>query len=206
LLSRFFAGRLQRGIDRGMDENFGQQEVSEGVVVAETPAAAAVLSGDELRRVVEAAVGVRKEEAEARGELERQLAEVRAQLEGYRAKAEAAERGALVRDELRRLGVTNVELGYRAVRDEVVRREDGSLVAKTGSGEVALREFLARFVEANPELLPARGLGGSGSMAGTRDDGGGLDMDSIRPGMDPAEMERARREVARVISRSLQSR
>jgi hypothetical protein len=78
-------------------------------------------------------------------------------------------------------------------------------VGRTAGGEVALAEFLAKFVEANPELLPARRLGGSGSVGGGRvEEGSGLDVDSIRPGMDPAEMERARREVARVISRSLQ--
>ena len=77
--------------------------------------------------------------------------------------------------------------------------------ARTAGGEVGLGEYLAKFVEANPELLPARRLGGSGSVgAGRGEEGSVMDVDSIRPGMDPAEMERARREVARVISRSLQ--
>jgi hypothetical protein len=165
------------------------------------------LSEDDLRRIVEgtvAAMGGQKQEAEAKATLERQVEELRARAEEYRSKAEAAERASLVREELRRLGVTNVELGFRAVRDDVVRRDDGALVGRIGNGEVALGEYLAKFVEANPELLPARRLGGSGSLAGGRAaEGGGLDMDSIRPGMDPAEMERARREVARVIGRSL---
>ena len=62
--------------------------------------------------------------------------------------------------ELRKLGVTNVELGYRAVREDVVRREDGALVGRTAGGEVGLADFLSRFVEANPELLPALAVGG----------------------------------------------
>jgi len=166
------------------------------------------LSDDDLKRIIEgtvAAVGAKAQDGEERAALERQLGELRQAAESYKAKAESAERAAAVREELRKLGVTNVELGYRAVREDVVRREDGALVGRTAGGEVALADFLSRFVEANPELLPARRLGGSGSVGSTRsEEGSHLDVDSIRPGMDPADLERARREVARVISRSLQ--
>jgi hypothetical protein len=166
------------------------------------------LSDEDLKRIIEgtvAAVGLRTQGQDEKAALERQLVELKAAAEGYRAKADAAERGSVVREELRRLGVTNVELGFRAVREDVVRRDDGSLVGRTAGGEIGLGEYLAKFVEANPELLPARRLGGSGSVgAGRVEEGSVMDVDSIRPGMDPGEMERARREVARVISRSLQ--
>jgi hypothetical protein len=179
-----------------MDEN--AQEKNDGLK----------LSDEDLRRIIEgtvAAVGARAQGHEEKATLEKQLAELRVAAEGYRAKADAAERDSVVREELRRLGVTNVELGFRAVREDVVRRDDGSVVGRTAGGEVGLVEYLAKFVEANPELLPARRLGGSGSVgAGRGEEGSVMDVDSIRPGMDPAEMERARREVARVISRSLQ--
>jgi hypothetical protein len=164
------------------------------------------LSDEDLKRIVEgtlAALGGRKEETEARASLEQQLQQLKQTAEEYKLRAEAAERGAAVREELRKLGVTNVELAYRAVKEEVVRGGDGRLKGRAGEGEVELGEYLSKFVEANPELLPARKLGGAGSVGRRAEESLGMDMDSIRPGMDPAEMERARREVARVISRSL---
>src|SRR4051812_36720875 len=107
------------------------------------------LSDEDLKRIVEgtvAALGVRTQDGEERVALEKQLAELKQAAEGYRTQAEVAERSTAVRDELRKLGVTNVELGYRAVREDVVRRDDGSLVGKSAGGEVALAEYLAKFV------------------------------------------------------------
>ena len=49
--------------------------------------------------------------------------------------AEEAERSSAVRAELQRLGVAKIDLAFKAVQDEIVRAEDGRLVAKTESGE-----------------------------------------------------------------------
>ena len=56
----------------------------------------------------------------------------------------------------------------------------------------------------NPELLPARLAGGSGASGAQKvPPGGGVDLDKIRPGMSPEEMERVRQEIARVASQAL---
>jgi hypothetical protein len=98
-----------------------------------------------------------------------------------------------------------VDLAYRAVRDDVQRSEDGQLIARSGHVEVSLRDYLTQFVQENPELLPARMTGGSGMGSGPKvaSNTGGLDLDKIRPGMSPEELEKVRQEVSRVASQAL---
>lgn len=142
------------------------------------------------------------EERRRRENLEQRVNELIAENERARAKAEEAERSAAVRAELQKLGVAKIELAYRAVRDDIRRAEDGRLVAPDGS---EARDYLARFVGENPELLPARLGGGSGAVVGQRTSrSGGVDLDKIRPGMSAEERERVRQEIARVASQTLQ--
>ncbi|HTB11220.1 MAG TPA: hypothetical protein VK752_06610 [Bryobacteraceae bacterium] len=117
-------------------------------------------------------------------------------------KAEEADRSSTIRAELQKLGVAKVELAYRAVKDDVYRSEDGRLIAQGGAD---VREYLAQFVNENPELLPARMSGGSGASAGQRgaDGGGGIDLNMIRPGMSSEDKDRVRQEIARVASQTL---
>ena len=63
------------------------------------------------------------------------------------------------------------------------------------NGEMGLNEYLSQFVNENPELLPARIAGGSGMETAHRPTAkdGGIDMDKIRPGMSPEELERVGR-------------
>ena len=103
-----------------------------------------------------------------------------------RGKAEEAERSSAIRAELQRLGVAKVDLAYRAVKDDMYRSEDGRLLAQGGA---ELRDYLAQFVNENPELLPARISGGSGASAGQRS-GGGESGSGDR--QDPAGNERGR--------------
>ena len=44
--------------------------------------------------------------------------------------AEEAERSSSIRAELQRLGVAKVDLAYRAVKDDIQRRDDGQLIAR----------------------------------------------------------------------------
>ncbi len=144
------------------------------------------------------------EERRRREQLERRVNELIAENERSRRVAEEAERSAAIRDELRRLGVAKVELGYRAVKDDIYRTEDGRLVARTEDGEMGLREYLAKFTQENPELLPARIPGGSGAASAS--DGleePPISLDAIKPGMDPEQLNRIRKQIAQAISRTL---
>jgi hypothetical protein len=134
--------------------------------------------------------------------LEKKVNELIVENQRARAAAEEAERSASIRAELQRLGVAKVDLAYRAVKDDVYRGEDGRLMAQGGS---ALRDYLAEFVDQNPELLPARLAGGSGASAGQRHgpETGTVDLGRIRPGMSAEEMEKVRQEVARVAAQTL---
>lgn len=145
------------------------------------------------------------EERKRRELLERRVNELSEENRRSRQIAEEAERSSAVRSELQRLGVSKVDLAFRAVKDDVVRTEDGRLVAKGPQGEVGLREYLERFVQENPELLPARIPGGSGAAAGQRPaaGGGGVDIEKIRPGMSSEELDAVRREIARIASQSI---
>jgi hypothetical protein len=142
------------------------------------------------------------EERKRRETLEQRVNELVAENQRTRGVAEEAERSAAIRAELQRLGVTKIDLAYKAVKDDVRRSEDGRLVAHGGS---ELRDYLTQFVGENPELLPARLTGGSGASAGQRNSQGTgtVDIDKIRPGMSPEDMERARKEIARVASQTL---
>ncbi len=146
------------------------------------------------------------EERKRREQLERRLNELVEENTRSRKLAEEAERHAAVRAELQRLGVAKVEVAFRAVKDDIHRAEDGSLVAQSERGKVSLREYLTQFVNENPELLPARNLSGSGVTPGSKTpppEAPPVELEKIRPGMSAEELERARREIARIASQSL---
>ena len=50
--------------------------------------------------------------------------------------------------------MAKLELAFRAVKDDIMRSEDGRLMSKAGSQ--VFTGLLAGFVQENPELLPAR--------------------------------------------------
>jgi len=164
---------------------------------------------DDIREIVQAVVQEfmpqkteLEEERKRREGLEQRVSELIAEAEKSRAKAEEAERSAAVRAELQRQGVAKLDLAYKAIRDEIHRAEDGRLVAPGGGG---MREHVEQFVKENPELLPARLAGGSGAGAGQRSAPGEarVDLETIRPGMSPEELDRVRKEIARVASLTL---
>jgi hypothetical protein len=145
------------------------------------------------------------EERKRREQLESRVNELIQENHRSRQLADEADRSSTIRAELQKLGVAKVDLAYRVVRDDVQRAEDGRLVAKTDNGPVSLRDYLTQFVNENPELLPARIAGGSGmgSAQKTVPSGGGLDLDKIRPGMNPEELERVRQEISRLANQTL---
>ncbi|MBI3281338.1 MAG: hypothetical protein HYZ57_15995 [Acidobacteria bacterium] len=144
------------------------------------------------------------EERKRREQLERRLNELVEENRRSRQAAEEAERTSAVRAELQRLGVSKIDLAYRAIKEDVRRTEDGSIVARGSSGDVPLREYLAQFVNENPELLPARIPGGSGiATVQPATPASPIDIDRIKPGMSPEELERVRQEIARIASQSI---
>ena len=147
------------------------------------------------------------EERRRREQLETRLNELVQENQRARQLADEADRNSVIRAELQRLGVAKVDLAYRAVKDDFSRAEDGRLVAKNGQGEVGMRDYLSQFVTENPELLPARMAGGSGMGSTPKQasgsGGGGFDLDKIRPGMSPEDMDRVRREISRVAAQTL---
>jgi hypothetical protein len=147
-----------------------------------------------VRAVIEELAGVKS--------LEQRVNELVAENAKARAKADEAERSSAIRAELQRIGVTKIELAYRAVKDDIRRDERGRLVAQGGA---EMKDYLAQFVGENPELLPARVSGGSGATAGQRSgsDRGAVEIDKIRPGMSAEELDRVRQEVARVAQQTL---
>jgi hypothetical protein len=123
-----------------------------------------------------------------------------------RSAAEEADRHAQLRTELQRSGISKVDLAFRALKDEIVRGEDGRLQAKGSDGK-SLQEYVAGFVQENPELLPARIAGGSGAQNPARQDlqgdVAGISLESIRPGMGKDEQERVRQHIAKLTSQAL---
>jgi hypothetical protein len=147
------------------------------------------------------------EERRRREQLEKRVNELVEENKRSRAVAEEAQRSGNIRAELQKLGVTKVDLAYKAVQDGIVRTDDGRLVARGDSGDQSLGEFLAGFVQENPEFLPARIAGGTG-MTGTQkatpqSSGGGIDLDKIGPSMSKEELDRVRQEILRVTSQTL---
>lgn len=157
---------------------------------------------DDIREIVMAVV---QEFMPQKNELEEERKKregLEARVGELMARAEEAERSASVRAELQRQGVAKLDLAYKAIRDEIHRAEDGTLVAQGGGG---IREHVEQFVKENPELLPARLGGGSGAGGGQRSSPGEapVELEKIRPGMSPEELNRVRQEIARVASLTL---
>jgi hypothetical protein len=146
------------------------------------------------------------EERKRREQLERRVNELVQENARSKQMAEEADRSAAIRAELQRLGVAKVDLAFKAVKDDVRRSDDGRLVGSTDTGAVSLREYLTHFVNDNPEFLPARNLGGSGILTSQRSAspaGTTVDLDRIKPGMSPEELEKVRQEIARIASQTL---
>jgi hypothetical protein len=145
------------------------------------------------------------EERKRREQLEPRLNSLVEENKQARAAAEEADRHSQIRQSLQKLGVHKVDLAFRAVKDEIVRSEDGRLTTKAGD-QRGLDDFLAGFVQENPELLPPRISGGASTPSRSHDSpslGGGIEMERIKPGMNPEDLERVRQEIARLATKTL---
>ncbi len=146
-----------------------------------------------------------QEERRRRESLEARLNQLVEENRKARAAAEEADRSSQIRNELQRLGVAKVDLAFRAVKDDIVRAENGQLQTRGPEGK-SMGEYLTGFVQQNPELLPARISGGSGaqsSLRGPTDVTPGIEIDKIKPGMNKEDLERVRKEISRLASQAL---
>lgn len=145
------------------------------------------------------------EERRKREQLERRLNDMAEESRRARLAAEEMERASSIRNELQRLGVMKVDLAFKAVKDDIVRTDDGRLIARTDAGEMSAKEYLSKFLGDNPELLPGRIQGGSGAGLGSKPpvQPGGIDLDKIRPGMSADELDKVRQEIARVAQNTI---
>src|SRR6201986_4200457 len=103
-----------------------------------------------------------QEERRRREQLAKRVNELMEENKRSRAVADEAQRSANIRTELQKLGVTKVDLAYKAVQDGIVRTDDGPLIARGDSGDQPITEYLMRFIQQNPEILPVRIAGGQG--------------------------------------------
>jgi hypothetical protein len=144
------------------------------------------------------------QERKKRESLEKRVNELIEEGRKAREAAEQADRFAAIKSELQQLGVTKVDLAFRAVRDDV-QRDGDRLLARTDDGPVPLRDYLTQWVAANPEFKPARIAGGAGTSPSRSSAAGSssFDLERIRPGMSAEDMEKARQEIARVAAHAL---
>jgi vacuolar-type H+-ATPase subunit I/STV1 len=191
--------------------------MSDQVPTEKTP-----LAGADIRDVVRQAIEefVRAEQDKAEPAYKAELQDERKRREGLesrlnqlveenrkaRAMAEEADRNSQIRSELQRLGVAKLDLAFRAVKDDIVRTDEGQLRTK-GPEAKSMQEYLAGFVQENPELLPARIAGGSGVHASSKNaapEGAvAVEIDKIKPGMGRDELDRVRKEISRLANQAL---
>jgi hypothetical protein len=145
------------------------------------------------------------EERKRREQLEQRLNELVEENRRSRMHAEEMERASTIRAELQRMGVTKVDLAFKALKEDIQRSEDGRLIARTETGDMPMKEYISRFINENPELLPARIAGGSGASSGQKvqsPGAGGFDLDKIRPGMSAEDLEKVRQEISRIAGQT----
>lgn len=179
-------------------------------------------SGVEIRDVVQEAIRefLRKKDEESEPAYRAELSEERRrreQLEGQvrdllskmRESEQEVARTRMttaVKEELQRQGVTKVDLAFRVIKEDIRQTEGGGYVAHGRDGDVPLKEFVKRFVDENPEFLPPRIAGGSGSSGGGNETAGTrFDLDAIRPGMNEEERRELRKAIADLASQTFKS-
>ncbi len=80
---------------------------------------------------------------------------------------------------------------------DVVRDEDGNLVAKTDKGNITVPEFIQQQAETVPGFLAAQGRGGSGaSQGGVIKPAKTVHIEDIKPGMPQDQKAAAWQQVA----------
>ena len=82
------------------------------------------------------------EERRKREALETRLNHLVEENKRARAAAEEADRHSQIRAELQRMGVSKVDLAFRAVKDDIIRGEDGRLMARDAQDQKPVNDTL----------------------------------------------------------------
>jgi len=147
-----------------------------------------------------------QDERKRRESLEARLNQLVEENRKARAAAEEADRHAQIRTELQRTGISKLDLAFKAMKDDIVRTEDGRLQARGHEGK-SLQDYVSTFIQENPELLPARIAGGSGAQNTTRQssqtESPAMSLESIRPSMNKDELERVRQHISKLATQAL---
>ncbi|MBK7927502.1 MAG: hypothetical protein IPJ98_08415 [Bryobacterales bacterium] len=140
-----------------------------------------------------------EESGESIESLKQALAASREEAAGLKAEASRLRKDQYLRQALSALGVENLELAVKAVREDIVEAGGQKWVAPGEGGDVPAQEYLAEFLKKNRELLPARRLQGGGMPASRVESGGSVDLEEIRPGMDPVTLKKVRDAIGRAM-------
>ena len=147
-----------------------------------------------------------QDERKRREALESRLNQLVEENKKARSMAEEADRNSQIRSELQRLGISKIDLAFKAIKDDITRSEDGTLLSK-GPEPKSLQDYLTGFVQENPELMPARIAGGSGAKAPVRSASAELsseiELEKIKPGMKKEELDQVRQEIARIAQQAI---
>ncbi len=147
-----------------------------------------------------------QEEKRRREQLESQVRELLQKTRESEMEVARSRMTGAVRDELQKQGVTKVDLAFRVIRDDIRQTEHGDYVVRGRDGDVPLGDYVKKFVDENPEFLPPRIKGGSGSSGMGGDAAGArFDLDAIRPGMSEEERRQVQAAIANLASQTFKS-
>jgi hypothetical protein len=75
------------------------------------------------------------------------------------------------------------DLFYKAVNGDIVRNEDGELVAKTDAGDLPVKDYITEMAGNMDGFLAPKGAGGTGATVGGKATKNVVSMDDLKPGM-----------------------
>lgn len=131
--------------------------------------------------------------------LEKQVADLKAENDKRAEDLKREKRSSTLTTELGKLGIMpdRLKSAMRAVDPDIKFAEDGSLV---GEDDTPVTEYLATWIKGNDHFLPPRQVGGAGASGGQRGRGEKPpQLEDIKPGMKPEDMQRVREQIASLL-------
>ena len=96
------------------------------------------------------------------------------------------------------------DMFFKAIQGDIVRNEDGDLVARTETGDLPVKDYITETAGSMEGYLAPKGnMGGTGATPSGKAGKGGIDLNSIKPGMDRTQLAEALRQ-ASMLSQNVQ--